>query len=100
MQEGFRKAVPHFDDLASNVGKLVQGANALGMPVRASEPLALGVMLICAGSSRLATPATHNAEPSGERAIPSGVLVTATCFSAPRFVRSTTLTVLLPMFAV
>ena len=45
VQEGFRKAVPDFDDVASNVAKLVQGANVLGVPVRASEqyPKGLGV---------------------------------------------------------
>jgi nicotinamidase-related amidase len=43
VQEGFRKAVPDFDDVATNVGKLVQGANALGVPVHASEQYPRGL---------------------------------------------------------
>jgi nicotinamidase-related amidase len=43
VQEGFRKAVPDFDDVATNVGKLVQGANALGVPVRLSEQYPKGL---------------------------------------------------------
>ena len=43
VQEGFRKAVPDFDEVAANVGKLVQGANALGVPVRASEQYPKGL---------------------------------------------------------
>jgi nicotinamidase-related amidase len=43
VQEGFRPAVPGFDDVAASVGRLVQGANALGVPVRASEQYPKGL---------------------------------------------------------
>lgn len=43
VQEGFRKAVPDFAEVATNVGRLVQGANALGVPVRASEQYPKGL---------------------------------------------------------
>lgn len=43
VQEGFRPAVREFDAVATNVGKLVQGANALGVPVRASEQYPKGL---------------------------------------------------------
>jgi len=43
VQEGFRPAVPHFDEVAGNVAKLVQGANALGVPVFASEQYPRGL---------------------------------------------------------
>jgi nicotinamidase-related amidase len=43
VQEGFRKAVPDFDAVAASVGTLVQGANALGVPVRVSEQYPKGL---------------------------------------------------------
>jgi nicotinamidase-related amidase len=43
VQEGFRPAVLDFEQTAQNVGKLVQGANALGVPVIASEQYPRGL---------------------------------------------------------
>jgi nicotinamidase-related amidase len=43
VQEGFRPVVRGFDDVAANIGRLVQGANALGVPVRASEQYPKGL---------------------------------------------------------
>jgi nicotinamidase-related amidase len=43
VQEGFRPAVRHFEDVVANVAKLVQGANALGVPVFASEQYPRGL---------------------------------------------------------
>jgi nicotinamidase-related amidase len=43
VQEGFRAAVQEFEDVAANVGRLVQGANALGVPVRVSEQYPKGL---------------------------------------------------------
>jgi nicotinamidase-related amidase len=43
VQEGFRPAVQDFEDVAANVGRLVQGANALGVPVRVSEQYPKGL---------------------------------------------------------
>src|ERR671914_299579 len=43
VQEGFRPAVLDFEDTATNIGKLVQGANALGVPVVASEQYPKGL---------------------------------------------------------
>ncbi len=43
VQEGFRPAVRGFEEVAANVGRLVQGANALGVPVRASEQYPKGL---------------------------------------------------------
>ena len=43
VQEGFRPAVLDFEDVAANVGKLVQGAQALGVPVYASEQYPKGL---------------------------------------------------------
>jgi nicotinamidase-related amidase len=43
VQEGFRPVVRGFDDVAANVAKLVQGANALGVPVFASEQYPRGL---------------------------------------------------------
>ena len=74
---------------------------AIGI-VRATVPLFGSITLMVAGSPRLATPATHKAEPSGARSIPSGPRVTAICLTvtSPGRARATTLTLLLPMFAV
>jgi nicotinamidase-related amidase len=43
VQEGFRPAVLDFDQTAANVAKLVQGANALGVPVFATEQYPRGL---------------------------------------------------------
>jgi nicotinamidase-related amidase len=43
VQEGFRPAILGFDDLTTNVGRLIQGANALGVPVIASEQYPKGL---------------------------------------------------------
>ena len=43
VQEGFRPAIRHFDDVVTNVARLVQGANALGVPVFASEQYPRGL---------------------------------------------------------
>jgi nicotinamidase-related amidase len=43
VQEGFRPAILGFDDLTANVGRLIQGANALGVPVIASEQYPKGL---------------------------------------------------------
>jgi nicotinamidase-related amidase len=43
VQEGFRPAIRHFDDVVANVAKLVQGANALAVPVFASEQYPRGL---------------------------------------------------------
>jgi nicotinamidase-related amidase len=43
VQEGFRPAVLDFDTVAASVARLVQGANALGIPVRASEQYPKGL---------------------------------------------------------
>ena len=43
LQEGFRPVVREFDEVAGNVAKLVQGANALGVPVFASEQYPRGL---------------------------------------------------------
>ena len=43
VQEGFRPAVRDFEDVAANVARLVQGANALGVPVRVSEQYPKGL---------------------------------------------------------
>jgi nicotinamidase-related amidase len=36
-QEAFRKAIPHFGELATAAGTLVQGANAVGVPIAITE---------------------------------------------------------------
>ena len=43
VQEGFRPAVLDFEQTAAAVGRLVQGANALGVPVIASEQYPKGL---------------------------------------------------------
>ena len=43
VQEGFRPAVLDFEQTATAVGRLVQGANALGVPVIASEQYPKGL---------------------------------------------------------
>lgn len=43
VQEGFRPVVAGFEGVAGNAGRLVQGANALGIPVRASEQYPKGL---------------------------------------------------------
>jgi nicotinamidase-related amidase len=43
VQEGFRPVVRDFDGVTANVAKLVQGANALGVPVFASEQYPRGL---------------------------------------------------------
>ncbi len=43
VQEGFRPAVLDFEDVTANVGKLVQGAHALGVPVYVSEQYPKGL---------------------------------------------------------
>jgi nicotinamidase-related amidase len=43
VQEGFRPAVLDFDAVAAGVARLVQGANALGIPVRATEQYPKGL---------------------------------------------------------
>jgi nicotinamidase-related amidase len=43
VQEGFRPVVLGFDDVAANVARLVQGANAIGVPVVASEQYPKGL---------------------------------------------------------
>ena len=43
VQEGFRSAVVDFEQTAANVAKLVQGANALELPVFASEQYPKGL---------------------------------------------------------
>jgi nicotinamidase-related amidase len=43
VQEGFRPAVLDFENVAVNVGKLVRGAHALGVPVYASEQYPKGL---------------------------------------------------------
>jgi nicotinamidase-related amidase len=43
VQEGFRPVVRDFDQVAANVARLVQGGNALGIPVFASEQYPRGL---------------------------------------------------------
>jgi nicotinamidase-related amidase len=43
VQEGFRPVVRHFDRVAANTAKLVQGANALEVPVFVSEQYPKGL---------------------------------------------------------
>jgi nicotinamidase-related amidase len=43
VQEGFRPAVLDFEETTANVAKLVEGANALGVPVFASEQYPKGL---------------------------------------------------------
>jgi nicotinamidase-related amidase len=43
VQEGFRPVVLDFEEVASNIAKLVQGANALGVPVVVSEQYPKGL---------------------------------------------------------
>jgi nicotinamidase-related amidase len=43
VQEAFRKAVPTFDDVAGSVAKLVQGAEAMGIPVVVTEQYPKGL---------------------------------------------------------
>jgi nicotinamidase-related amidase len=43
VQEGFRPVVRNFEETAAAVGRLVQGANALGVPVKASEQYPKGL---------------------------------------------------------
>ena len=43
VQEGFRPVVLDFEEVAANVGKLVQGANELGVPVVVSEQYPKGL---------------------------------------------------------
>jgi nicotinamidase-related amidase len=43
VQEGFRPAVLDFESVIRNVGRLVQGARALGVPVRATEQYPKGL---------------------------------------------------------
>jgi len=43
VQEAFRKAVPDFDEVASAVGTLVQGAVAIGVPVIVTEQYPKGL---------------------------------------------------------
>jgi nicotinamidase-related amidase len=43
VQEGFRPAVLDFEEVAGNIGRLVQGAQALGVPVRVSEQYPKGL---------------------------------------------------------
>jgi nicotinamidase-related amidase len=43
VQEGFRPAVLDFDAMTANVARLVQGANALGIPVAVSEQYPKGL---------------------------------------------------------
>ena len=43
VQEAFRKAVPGFDDVAASVSKLVQGAEAMGIPIVVTEQYPKGL---------------------------------------------------------
>jgi nicotinamidase-related amidase len=43
VQEGFRPAILDFDGVTANVARLVQGANALGIPVAVSEQYPKGL---------------------------------------------------------
>jgi nicotinamidase-related amidase len=43
VQEGFRPVIAGFDELVGNVARLVQGANAIGVPVVASEQYPKGL---------------------------------------------------------
>ncbi len=43
VQEAFRKAVPRFDEVAAGVATLVQGAEALGIPVIVTEQYPKGL---------------------------------------------------------
>ncbi len=68
VQEGFRKAVPSFDQVAAAAAALVKGANAVGVPIVVTEqyPKGLG----------------HTASPIAE-ALPAGVeAIEKLCFSA------------------
>jgi nicotinamidase-related amidase len=69
VQEGFRKAVPGFDQVAGAAAALVKGAKAVGVPIMVTEqyPKGLG----------------HTAPPIAE-ALPDGVeAIEKVCFSAP-----------------
>jgi nicotinamidase-related amidase len=69
VQEGFRKAVPGFDQVAGAAAALVKGAKAVGVPIVVTEqyPKGLG----------------HTAPPIAE-ALPDGVeAIEKVCFSAP-----------------
>jgi len=69
VQEGFRKAVPSFDQVAGGAAALVKGAKAVGVPIVVTEqyPKGLG----------------HTAPPIAE-ALPDGVeAIEKVCFSAP-----------------
>jgi nicotinamidase-related amidase len=43
VQEAFRKALPDFDDVAGSVAKLVQGAEAMGVPIVVTEQYPRGL---------------------------------------------------------
>jgi len=43
VQEGFRKAIPEFEQVAGSVAKLVQGAEAMGVPVIVTEQYPKGL---------------------------------------------------------
>ena len=43
VQEGFRKAIPGFDDLAAATATMVRGAEAIGIPIHVSEQYPKGL---------------------------------------------------------
>ncbi len=43
IQEGFRKAVPSFDQVAESAARLVQGAEAMGIPIIVTEQYPKGL---------------------------------------------------------
>jgi nicotinamidase-related amidase len=43
VQEGFRPVIQGFDEVAASIGRLVEGANAIGVPVVASEQYPKGL---------------------------------------------------------
>ncbi|MEK6327255.1 MAG: isochorismatase family protein [Actinomycetota bacterium] len=69
VQEGFRKAVPSFDQVAQATAALVKGAKAVGIPIVVTEQYPKGL---------------GNTAPEVAEELPSGVTpIEKVCFSAP-----------------